>query len=150
MIQIEAFRAKSGTPYAVVFYDEEHALISDSWLGKFHSDEEFKRVLAFIVGEIERRGAKLWLADLRHLNRSLLDFQDWLAEEISPRAFEAGLEREAVVLPLRETFDTTPDEFDVVGSASGAIDRIADDRVRFFFGREEARTWLLRGEIDRS
>ncbi|MEQ8444243.1 MAG: hypothetical protein RIM72_09265 [Alphaproteobacteria bacterium] len=146
IVELKNFRTRDGSSYAIVFHDEENALISDTWLGDFHDDDEFRQVLEFVADEIEARAVKLWLADLRHLTRSFFEFQDWLAHEISPRTFAAGLQREAVVLPPPAKLDSMPQDYDVVGSAAGAIDQIGDRRVRFFFDRDAAHRWLLSGD----
>ncbi|MPY69570.1 MAG: hypothetical protein GEU92_05745 [Alphaproteobacteria bacterium] len=125
-------------------HSPEAGLISDFWLGSFGSQAEFRTVLAFIAGEIEAGRYCLWLADLRYMSIGFAESNEWLVGDLMPRVLKGGLVREAVVL----TEDSgVPEGYDVFGSATGALRRIADGRVRGFTDIAAARAWLIGGEL---
>lgn len=137
---LRTFRQSSGLPYAVVSHNPGWGLISDAWFGAFEKDEQFREVLEFVCENFETGRYRLWLADLRHLNRSFWNFDSWLADVVFPRAIAGGLEREAVVLPRDMK---APPSYDVFGSASAALRQITDGRVRGFTSLDDAKRWLL-------
>ncbi|MEQ8665885.1 MAG: hypothetical protein RIC16_09175 [Rhodospirillales bacterium] len=139
---LRVFRSNIGIPYAIVGHSPEYELISDTWLGGFDTDQEFRAVIEFIIERFETGGYRLWLADLRHLNSGFFHSDDWLANHVFPRVVAAGMQREAVVLPQ---YQGAPPEFDVFGSASSALEMITDGRVRGFDDIEQAKVWLLNG-----
>jgi len=59
---------------------------------------------------------------------------------IKPRAIAAVLQREAVVVP---SYQGAPPDYDVFCSASSALRRITDGRVRSFSDIDEAKAWLF-------
>ena len=141
---LRSFRLENGQIYALVAHNPDQRLLHDIWFGAFERDEEFRAVLDFILEMMRGGGYGLWLADLRHLTRSFMASRAWLVEELMPQIFEAGLEREAVVLPEHAK---VPDGFDVLSSASGALRDLADGRVRGFRDIAAARRWLLEGRL---
>jgi hypothetical protein len=64
--------------------------------------------------------------------------------EVMPAIFEAGLEREAVVLPDAAL---TVEGVDAFASGARALREIADGRVRGFTDISLAKRWLLQGEL---
>lgn len=142
VVDIREFRLPSGQIYAVVGHNPEIGLISDTWFGGFEAEHQFRAVLEFICERFEQGGFHLWLADLRYLNSGFQHSDAWLAEEVFPRVIAGGLTREAVVLP---SYKGAPPEYDVFGSASSALRKITDGRVRGFDNIDAARTWLLDG-----
>lgn len=140
--ELRTFRNLRDIPYAIVSHNPEYGLIADSWFGRFDSEDQFREVLEYICERFEDGGYSRWLADLRHLNRSFHEHEDWLAEAVFPRVINAGLEREAVVLPKGMG---GPRSYDVFGSASAALKKITDGRVRGFTDLAGARKWLLKG-----
>lgn len=139
---LRLFRTADGNAYAIVGHSPDHRLITDTWVGGFGTVAEFRQVLEFICERFEAGGYSLWLADLRYLNSGFLHSEAWLAESVFPRTIAAGLQREAVVLP---TYLGAPPAYDVFGSASSALKRITDGRVRGFTDIETAKTWLFEG-----
>lgn len=139
---IRSFRLPSGSIYAVVGHNPEIGLVSDTWFGAFETERQFRDVLEFICERFEEGGISLWLADLRFLNASFMHSDRWLAEVVFPRALAAGLRREAVVLP---NYRGAPADYDVFGSASSALKKITDGRVRGFHDIDEAQAWLMDG-----
>lgn len=144
LTELRTFRLSGGSSYALVSHSPEAGLISDFWLGSFGSQAEFRAVLEFIAGEIEAGRYCLWLADLRYMSTGFGDSNEWLVGDLMPRVLKGGLIREAVVL----TEDSgVPEGYDVFGSATGALRRIADGRVRGFTDIAAARAWLIGGEL---
>ncbi len=141
---LRSFRLDNGQIYALVAHNPGQQLLHDIWFGAFERDEEFRAVLECVLELMRGGGYRLWLADLRHLTRSFMASRAWLVEELMPQIFEAGLEREAVVLPEHAQ---VPDGFDVLSSASGALRDLADGRVRGFRDVAAARRWLLEGRL---
>ncbi|MFN4764792.1 hypothetical protein ACKGJN_16810, partial [Gillisia sp. Q332] len=111
-----------------------------TWLGGFGTEAEFRQVLEFICERFETGNYIFWLADLRFLNSAFFHSEAWLAETVFPRAIAAGLQREAVVVP---TYQGAPRGYDVFGSASSALGRITDGRVRGFSDVEAAKAWVF-------
>lgn len=137
---LQVFRTAEGTAYAIVGHSPAHRLITDTWVGGFGTEAEFRRVLEFICERFETGDYAFWLADLRFLNSGFFHSEAWLAESVFPRVIAAGLQREAVVVP---SYQGAPPDYDVFGSASSALRRITDGRVRGFSDLEEARDWLF-------
>ena len=137
---LQVFRSAEGIAYAIVGHNPDQRLITDTWLGGFSSEAEFRRVLEFICERFESGDYAFWLADLRFLNSGFFHSEAWLAETVFPRVIAAGLQREAVVVP---SYQGAPPEYDVFGSASSALRRITDGRVRGFTDLEEAKDWLF-------
>ncbi|MGJ3260279.1 MAG: hypothetical protein ACFE0S_11830 [Rhodospirillales bacterium] len=137
---LQGFRNSAGQYYAIVGHNPANRLITDKWLGAVEDEAAFRTVLEFICRHFETGNYSYWLADLRHMSSSLAHSEDWLAEEVFPRVIAAGMTREAVVLPARE--DVPPD-FDVFGSASAALQKITDGRVRGFQDIDLAKAWLF-------
>lgn len=141
---LQGFRNSTGQSYAIVGHNPSSRLITDKWIGAFDDEAAFRTVLEFICRHFETGNYSYWLADLRFMSSSFFHSEDWLAEVVFPRAIAAGLEREAVVLPQRE--DVPPD-FDVFGSASAALRKITDGRVRGFRDLDLAKAWLFEGRL---
>lgn len=139
---LRLFRTADGNAYAIVGHSPVHRLITDTWLGGFGTEAEFRRVLEFICERFETGDYSFWLADLRFLNSGFHHSEAWLAESVFPRTIAAGLQREAVVVP---TYQGAPPDYDVFGSASSALRRITDGRVRSFDDIEKAKEWLFEG-----
>jgi hypothetical protein len=139
---LQVFRTSEGKAYAIVGHSPENRLITDTWVGGFDTEAEFRRVLEFICEQFEGGDYRYWLADLRFLNSGFHHSETWLAEYVFPRTIVAGLEREAVVMP---SYQGAPQAYDVFGSASAALRKIVDGRVRGFTDIEAARDWLFEG-----
>jgi len=139
---LQVFRTSEGHAYAIVGHSPENRLITDTWVGAFDSEAEFRRVLEFICDRFETGDYSFWLADLRFLNSGFHHSEAWLAEYVFPKTIVAGLLREAVVVP---TYQGAPPAYDVFGSASAALRKITDGRVRGFTDIEAARDWLFEG-----
>jgi len=137
---LHVFRTTEGKAYAIVGHSPANRLITDTWVGGFDTEAEFRRVLEFICDLFERGGYCFWLADLRFLNSSFFHSDAWLAEYVFPKAIAAGLQREAVVVP---TYQGAPPDYDVFGSASSALRKITDGRVRGFTDLDVAKDWLF-------
>lgn len=137
---LEVFRTADGNAYAIVGHSPATRLITDTWLGAFDTEAEFRQVLEFICTRFETGDYSYWLADLRFLNSGFHHSDTWLAEYVFPRVLAAGLQREAVVLP---TYRGAPADYDVFGSASAALQKITDGKVRGFTDLEEAKQWLF-------
>ena len=133
------FHHKNKQAYAIVGSDPDHKVISDVWLGKFDTQREYRCVLEHIFDLFSDGSFRYWLTDLRFMNSDFHDSEDWLVKKFMPAAFEAGLERQAVVLPdpaLKKE-----------GAASNALRSLADDRVRSFTDIQLAKQWLLKREL---
>jgi hypothetical protein len=138
---LRTFRDKDGHGYAVVAHAPDIHLVTDIWMGAYGPPKNFRAVLDFICETIRQHECRYWLADLRKLNQSLTGHEAWLAEDVTPRVVEAGLIREAVVLP---DDPATPERFDAAGSGLEALNRITDGRIRGFKDIDQAWQWLLR------
>lgn len=141
--ELRTFRLDSGKSYAIVGHNENLGLITDIWFGSFETRDHFRDVLDFICDRFDTGRYHLWLADLRHMSSGFQESEDWLADYVFPRVIAGGLMREAVVLPKQ--VEDLPPGFDVFGSASAALKKITDGRVRGFDDLEQARAWLLDG-----
>lgn len=139
---LQTFRGDNGIPYAIVSHNPNTGLLTDVWFGAFEREEQFRVVLEFVCDRFEEGGYHLWLADLRLLNSGFHHSEEWLAEYAFPRAIAGGLEREAVVLP---SYRGAPPDYDVFGSASAALRKITDGRVKGFDDVDLAKNWLIDG-----
>lgn len=141
---LKTFRWPHDWIYAEVTHNPGLGLISDVWFGNFGEPEAFRAVLEFIAERLETGHYRLWLADLRFMSQSFAPSGDWLVGELMPRIIDAGLLREAVVLP--EARDL-PEGYDVFGAASDALRRLTSGRVRGFTDIDHAKRWLLQAEL---
>lgn len=132
----EKFYTSAGTLYATVNIDLDENMISDTWTNNFGSQDNFKKVLLYIVDKIEQYRLTKWLANLTDMNGSFDSSRDWLAKEIMPSAIGAGLMKEAVVLP-KNIFAKL--------STTDTIMRINNFELRQFASINEAQQWLKEG-----
>ncbi|MFC3051685.1 hypothetical protein [Kordiimonas pumila] len=144
--ELKTFRMPGGMTYAVVAHNADTGLVCDIWFGDFHTSEQFREVLYFVLEQMQTGAYKYWLADLRFMSSSFLAANDWMVGELMPAIFEAGLVREAVVLP--EKIVQAPEGFDVFGAASTVLKNLADGRVRGFTSMKAAKQWLLEGILE--
>lgn len=142
--ELKAFQHADGGIYAIVAHNRDLRLIHDFWVGDFDDQAAFRAVLTFILEQLRTGAYSLWLADIRHMSRSFMASNQWMVNELVPQLFEAGLEREAVVVPPRAD---VPQGFDVFGAATAALREIADGRIRGFTDVEAAKRWLLEGVL---
>ncbi|RVU38936.1 hypothetical protein EOI86_06635 [Hwanghaeella grinnelliae] len=137
---LRTFRTGDGKTYAIVSHFPEKKLIIDTWIGGFYTVAEFRAVLTYICDQFDTGRYAYWLADLRHLNSGFHHSETWLAEYAFPRVLAGGLVREAVVLP-EDRGD--PADYDVFGSASAALRKITDGKIRGFGNVSDAKAWLF-------
>lgn len=125
----------SGQVYVTISYDEQKGWIQDKWMGNFGTQENFRAGVLSVVEFIENSQGQctMWLADLSEMKGSWDSSREWLAQQIMPRAIQAGLLFEAVVLP-KNIFSKL--------STNDTIMRIADFELRQFQDAEEAKVWL--------
>lgn len=138
------FYRSNNQVYAIVGTNPDLQVVSDVWFDKFDSQDEFRTVLNTIRDLFRTGRYRFWLADLRFLSSNFAESEHWLVTTLMPAVVEAGLEREAVVLPdaaLREEGQ------DVYATASHALQVLSDGRVRGFTNIALARRWLLHGEL---
>lgn len=145
LVELRSFRVPGGITYAVVGHNPGSRLLSDIWFGDFHHEREFQVVLEYIAEQFETGQYDYWLADLRFMASSFHNSHDWLVGTLMPRIFNAGLVREAVVLPTSDV--QVPEGFDVLGSATKAIRELSEGVVRGFHNVEKAKAWLVSGDL---
>jgi len=140
--ELRVFELPGGGIYAIVAHNPDLRLIHDFWVGDFDDQAAFRAVLSFILEQLRTGAYTLWLADIRHMSRSFMASNQWMVNELVPKLFEAGLQREAVVVPPDSRL---PQGFDVFGAATAALNEIADGRIRGFTELDAAKRWLLEG-----
>ena len=140
----QLFYRRNTQIYAIVGSSPADGVISDVWFDRFDSPEDFRAVLNYVASLFEKGGYRYWLADLRFLASDFSASEGWLVNELMPRVFAAGLEREAVVLP-EEALAT--EGADVYATASRALRDIANGRVRGFSNIAMAKHWLIDGDL---
>lgn len=138
------FHRRNAQVYAIVGTNPDLQVVSDVWFDQFDNQDEFRSVLSYICDLFRTGRYRFWLADLRFLASDFAPSEHWLVTTLMPAVIDAGLEREAVVLP-----DTTVREEgqDVYATASHALQVLSDGRVRGFTDIALARRWLLHGEL---
>lgn len=138
------FSRNNGQVYAIVSKNPELKIVSDVWFDRFDTQRDFRNVLRHIFDLVSDDGCRYWLADLRFMASDFGDSQGWLTGEFMPAIFNAGLEREAVVMPAGAI---ECEGTDVFSTASKTITSIADGRVRGFTDVQVAKRWLLNGVL---
>ncbi|GJL90890.1 hypothetical protein [Hyphococcus sp.] len=141
------FHRRNNQVYAIVGDNPASGLITDVWFDRFDSQDEFRAVLTHVRDKFQAGGYRYWLADLRFLASSFSESEDWLIREIMPAMFEAGLKREAVVLPDTAIKIEGADAF---ATGARALREIADGRVRGFTDITLAKRWLLDGVLPKA
>lgn len=142
--ELETFLLPDGMIYAIVAHNRDLRLIHDFWVGDFIDQDAFRAVLSFILDRMRTGGYSLWLADIRHMSKSFMASNEWLVHDVMPKIIDAGLVREAVVMPRGIGL---PEGFDVLGAATTALRSIADGRVRGFTDVIAAKQWLLEADL---
>lgn len=130
---LQEFKNSSNHTYATIEYDEENKCISDTWEGMFGTQENFRKVLVYIVAAVQERKVTSWLADLSKMNGSFDGSKKWIIETVVPAVITAGLQFEAIVLP-KNIFSKL--------SAKEAIMKIHNFELRQFDDLDQAKTWL--------
>lgn len=127
------FKKENGVLYAQVSIDRQRAILQDTWLGGFDTQENFRKVLSFIASQIEEQKIVGWLADLREMEGYFDESSEWLSQELMPRAINAGLLKEAIVLP-KNVFARL--------STKETVLKIQDFELRQFHNYSQAEKWL--------
>ncbi len=137
-----SFFRKNQQVYAIVGANSELSLLLDVWFDRFDTQEEFRSVLSHILKLFREGGYRFWLADLRFLASDFAASEEWLVKTLMPAIYDAGLEREAVVLPANAVMTEGEDPFE---TTSQALHTLSDGRVRGFSDINLAKRWLLDG-----
>ena len=95
---------------------------------------ESRAVLDSAIRAMSDHQGSRWLVDGRDLQAIKQSDQDWITEDLLPRALEAGLRVAAIVIPTSAEAMMNID--DMAKAADNAID------VRYFSTVEKARQWL--------
>lgn len=140
----KVFNRRNRQVYAIVGKNPELKIVSEVWFGRFDTQAEFRAVLQHIFDLFGDGDYRYWLADLRFLTSSFDESKEWLVNQLMPAMFNAGLEREAVVLPAGAIDEEGQDVF---AAASDALQKITDGRVRSFTDIQTAKKWLLSGGL---
>ena len=138
------FSRNNGQVYAIVSKNPDLKIVSDVWFDRFDAQRDFRDVLRHVFDLVSDGGCRYWLADLRFMASDFGDSSSWLADQFMPAIFNAGLEREAVVMPAGAL---DQEGSDIFGVATMAIASIADGRVRGFTDVQLAKQWLLNGVL---
>jgi hypothetical protein len=119
---------------AVVTWDQASNAVHIEWQGWADSSEIVALNESGLRALIEHHGSRL-LSDSRGMKVIKQSDQDWINQDLFPRALAAGLRRVAVVVPTR---DLAMINLDSIAA------RIPDDQlaVEYFETVEEARAWL--------
>lgn len=144
MKQHRVFRRENDQVYAIVGASPDLRIVADAWFGRYDSQIEFQQVLSHILDLFRTGHYSFWLADLRMMATDFRASERWLVSYLMPEMINAGLVREAVVLPDKRV---QIEGEDVFRTASSALKSIADGRVRAFGDLSRARKWLLDGEL---
>ncbi|MBC7391272.1 MAG: hypothetical protein H7329_18880 [Opitutaceae bacterium] len=131
---IKEFKKSNGKVYAIVVTDLHKRVIQDTWHKRFETKENFEVVLSYIILQIETNKCLGWLADLRNMQGSFDESKNWIAETIIPAAINAGLKKEAIVVPK-----------DVMAriATKDTINQIQNFTIRQFDNIFLAEEWLL-------
>ena len=136
------FTRETGQIYAMVGKNEELRVISNVWFNEFDTQKQFRQVLQHVFDLFSDGEYLFWLSDLRFLTSDSSESNDWSANKLTPAMFNAGLVREAVVVPEGAIDQEGQDTF--INAADG-VREMADGRVRSFSDIQKARRWLLSG-----
>jgi hypothetical protein len=121
---------------AVVTWDSASEAVRLEWQGWADSSEIVALNEAGLRALIEHQGSRL-LSDSRGMKVIKQSDQDWINQDLFPRAFAAGLRRVAVVVPIR---DLAMINLESIASRipAGTL------AVEYFANVDEARQWLTR------
>jgi hypothetical protein len=118
-------------PYLVLSWEGDH--VKAVWRG-FFSGEKFRQGLEKILELIKEKVATLYIADISSAKVISLDDQNWISQDWSPRAYEAGLRKNAFIYP-KDVF------------AQMAVRRVTqimrtEIEIAYFHDEAEAIKWL--------
>jgi len=131
--------------YIFVIRDDEHALVEvDLGNSMFRltwreqaSSEVVRRILIQAHMQVVLYNLHYWLSDSRTLSMLMPEDEDWIKVTWTPRIFEAGLKRMAIVPSNADLYRVPLDR--IVDGARAA----SPFTVQFFECPEDGERWLL-------
>ena len=136
------FTRESGQIYAMVGKNEELRVISNVWFNEFDTQKQYRQVLQHVFDLFSDGEYLFWLSDIRFLASDSRESEEWSVNKLTPAMFNAGLVREAIVVPEGAIAQEGQDSF--INAADG-VREMANGRVRSFSDIQKARRWLLSG-----
>lgn len=128
-------------PYVNVFTEPTNGIITIRWKN-YAPSGTYRATLNLAVDLIQQHGLRYFLTDQRRRGAILHDDEVWLMSDWAPRMARAGLLRAAVVQSEDFFNRTTVDRF--VQTVLPTIDY----PIMNFHNMEDARTWLMTGELE--
>ena len=136
------FSRDTGQIYAMVGKNKELRVVSNVWFDAFDTQKQYRQVLQHIFDLTSDGEYLFWLSDQRFLASDFSDSEDWSVNKFMPAMFNAGLVRQAILVPDDAINQQGQDAY--INAADGARE-MADGRVRAFSDIQKARRWLLSG-----
>ena len=128
-------------PYVNVSVDLEHTIITVRWKN-YAPSGTYRATLDLAVALIERHKLRYFLTDQRRRGAILHDDGVWLMHDWAPRMAATGLARAAIVMST-DFFNRT-----TIERVADAVKPSTPYPIRYFKELEEARAWLLTGELE--
>lgn len=126
--------------FVEISLDQAHGIIEMAWLpaASHMADDDFKQVFTRYAELAEQYHPNFYLTYSEGGNYIILPhLQEWLAENIIPRAYQAGVTVTAIVV--------SKDIFAQVAAEQTLDEKNAHMLTsRFFPDREKARAWLIK------
>jgi hypothetical protein len=130
---LHKFKSTAQEIYLTIAVDLEMQCVMDTWQGSFGLQENFKNGMEAVVKVLAEYGYSKWLADLSNMKGAWDSSREWMLNELLPKAVEAGLRHEAIVLP-KDIFAKL--------STKDTIIEIDSYECRQFTELEQAKQWL--------
>jgi len=132
----KVFNRQNKQVYAIVSKNVDLQIVSDVWFDQFDTQHQFRAVLQHVFDLFGDGEYCYWLTDFRFLRTDIDASKDWLVNQFMPAMFNAGLTRQAVVLPTEEGRS-------IYTATSDIVEKFGNDRIRSFIDIQAAKKWLL-------
>ncbi len=136
------FTLDNGQIYAIVGKNEQLRVVSNVWFNAFDTQKQYRQVLQHVFDLFADSDYLFWISDRRFLTSDIGESAEWSVSKLMPAMFNAGLIREAIVVPEGAV---AQEGEDALIDAGDAARNLADGRVRTFSDIQKARRWLLSG-----
>lgn len=121
-------------PYLAIQWDATTRCVVMKWK-KFAGSHEFRTGLEKGLELVKQKAASRWLADVRNISALPKDDQDWSNGDWFPRVMNAGIKRNALIVP---TSTLRQIAMEAIMSKVEGIDL----ETAYFDDVEKAKAWL--------
>ena len=95
----QEIKNSNGEVFCTITADQSTNTVTDTWLGNFGSQDNFKKAIEQWLETVKKEKAAKTLTNLQEMKGSFDSSRQWLIEQIMPKAVKSGLKYQAIILP---------------------------------------------------